>query len=265
MNHQDIVKAINKAGDDFSDFEKELLTGIYSQIEKSLETRGGKIVGIEGSAGGAITKAIRDFTKTEVYKTTISDFLKNVGKISDDKLSVYKDQGFNIPKTDITQTQRIVISEYLDALNEDGLNSRFNQALRTLIYDNIRLGVSQNELEKTLRQSIVSGKEPSELGKYIKQTSVQAADAYSKVIDNQVFIKYKNRITGFNIIGSLIETSSEQCKEAVEKYDRYLTINEMRELLKKYEGKTIKGTTVDNVAARGLHFACRHSIVPVIK
>lgn len=264
-DHKSIQTNIDKVGADLSDFEKKLLEGILSKVSENISTTGGRITGLQDTAGSIISKSIKEFVKTAEYDRLVSSFLKDVGKISEQKFSVYKDQDLKIPKVEVTNTQRIVINEYLDALNADGLNSRFNQSLRTLIYDNIRTGATQKELEASLRKSILSGKAPSELGKYVKQVSVQAADAYSKVVDQEVYNRYKSKITGFNIIGSLIETSSAQCKEAVKDYDRYLTVQEMKDLLKKYEGKTIENTTIENVSSRGLHWNCRHAIVPVIK
>ena len=245
--------------------EKEILDALKSELIKNINVSGGKVVGFEKSVGSIISTAIKNFANNPVYEKSITNVLKNVGKISDEKLNIYKQSNLNVNKSDISDAQKIVIQEYLDNLNEGGLNNTFNQSLRTLIYDNIKLGVSQDELEKILKNKIVSGEVPSEISKYLKQSTLQASDAYSKIVDNEIYKKYKQEITGFRIIGSIIDNSSSQCKEAVNKYDRYLTKDEMKLFLKKYEGKTIEGTTIDNVSLRGLHWNCRHQVIPVIK
>lgn len=270
MTYNDIIaqiKSVSKDSIKLTDIEKKMLEEVIKAINEGLLTSGGKITGLSSSAGSLITKGIKNFYASKPYQNSVASLLRRIDDISANKSSLYKDANLDFSKSSVSQSQSLVINEMLDTLNESGLNSQFNQSLRKLIYDNVRLGTSQSTLEKTLKLQIESGKAPSKLANYINQTAVQAADAYSSIIDREVFKANKDKVTHYRIVGSLIDTSSKQCRRFVEEFDREIPVGKELNNFINYaiENGASPTLTADNLPVLKLHFGCRHSFVPIIK
>ena len=120
----------------------------------------------------------------------------------------------------------MAINEYLDRMNEFGLNTKFNQTIRELIYNNIRLGNSLSDINKIIDKNI-AGKDKALFKKYYTQNTQIARTAYSSIINQEIVNKNKSRIKGFTITGTLIDNSSPQCKKFVE-LGRSLTIETIK-------------------------------------
>ncbi|MCQ4139232.1 hypothetical protein [Chryseobacterium sp. EO14] len=209
-----------------------------------------------------VKKSLKRFFSAKSYKNSIADFLINIDEVSNLKLKYYKKNGLIINKSDYGANQRIAIDEHLSYLNENGLNNRFNQPLRRIIYSNIYAGKSQNELETELK-TFVSKKET--LSRYIKQAAIQGADAYTAVIDQKITDKYIDKITGYTMVGSLIETSSPQCKFCVEKLKRKIKKEDWNSIKAIATGNgLIEGTDFKNLPTNKLHWGCRHQFTPII-
>jgi hypothetical protein len=139
--------------------------------------------------------------------------------------------------------------------------------MRRLIYDSIRNNLSQSDLLKSVESKIVSKKEPSDFKKYYKSATMQAADAYTSVLDAEIYKKFKSRITAYRITGTIIETSSEQCKSFINDYNRQIKIgDELNNFIKfAIEEGASKDLTAENLPLKKLHFNCRHQFVAVIE
>lgn len=246
--------------------EKQMISELVKTINASAITTGGTITGLTQSAGSIVTKSLKSFYSSAAYKKSIASILKNLDVAVDQKLSVYKDEGLEISKKALSNGQKIVIDEFIDNLSDNGLNSKFNQPLRQLIYDNIRNNVDLNGLRDSLIEKIESGKAPSELSKYVKNATRQAADAYTSIVDTEIFNKFKNRVTHFMIVGTLIETSSPQCRQFVEKYDRKIPIEELDKWISfAKENGGSEELTADNLPTLKAHYGCRHQFIPYIE
>lgn len=267
MDFEQIYKKISASGkQSYKQFEKDFLKALLEEINQSVTTRGGDIVGTTKSSGRIVTDAIKKFYQSSAYKNSIMKILRDIQVIGDVKAGVYKDADMEISKSSITNPQKVVIDEFLDSVNDNGLNSRFNQTYRKLIYDNIRVGASQTALKAELQKLIISGKAPSAMARYVQNTAIQTADAYSAIIDREVFNSYANRVTHYRIVGSLIETSSPQCRYAVENFDREIPIDKLDVLFAiAEENGLIEGTNAENLPVNKLHWGCRHQFVPIIK
>lgn len=267
MDFEQIYKKISAAGGkNFKQFEKDFLKALLDEINESVTTRGGDIISTTKSSGRIVTDAIRKFYQSSAYKNSIMKILRDIQVIGDVKSGVYKDADMEISKSSITNPQKVVIDEFLDSVNENGLNSRFNQTYRKLIYDNIRVGASQTALKAELQKLIISGKAPSAMSRYIQNTAIQTADAYSAIIDREVFNAYADRVTHYRMVGSLIDTSSPQCRYVVEVFDREIPVDRLNEVFAIAEDNgLIDGTTAENLPVNKLHWGCRHQFVPIIK
>ncbi len=250
-----------------SALERDMLAILIAEINATLITSGGIIEGTTVSVGASVSRSLKSFYATKAYQNSLSSLLRNIDGIGTDKLSLYKDFDLVIPRKEINKAQMSVLGELIDALDDNGLNARFNQPLRKIIYDNIRRGKSQTDLTKSLKKFIVSSPDKaSDLKRYVNTTSIQGADAYSKVIDNEIMKKYEKRVTAIRVVGSLIESSSLQCRQAVNKYQREIPIDKLPEWIafaKEHGGSD--NLSKDNLSLIGAHYGCRHQWVPIIK
>jgi hypothetical protein len=209
-----------------------------------------------------VKKTLRSFYNSNQYKKSIAKYLINVKNIGENNRSLYSDAGLKIEQSAISNNQKLAISEHLAYLEEAGLNANFNQPLRQIIYSNINAGISQNGLEAKLKEYISGGKDQSgKLSKYVKQVAIQGADAYNSILDQKITDKYIDKIKGFTVLGSLIETSSPQCQYCVKDLNRLITRDDFTEIKKRAIG-LIDGTTFENLPTNKLHWGCRHSFVP---
>lgn len=269
MTHEDIyTKISNIATDNFNikDIEKLLLNEILGNVRKGLNTSNNKVTGLTKSAGRMVSDSIRALYDTNQYKNSLASLLSDVQGLGVSKLGVYAGDGLNVAISDLSEAQSVAYDSLLDSLNESGLNQRFNQPIRQLIYQNVRDGSSQTMLEKAIRSFVLTEKgSKSELNRYINSVSIQSADAYSSAIDQEVYTRYRTRITDIRVVGSLIDTSSRQCRRAVLVYNREIPIDKLDEWIG-YAKENGGALTLNssNLSSLKAHYGCRHQFVPVI-
>jgi hypothetical protein len=269
MTYEDIYSKISNIGTDnfnIKDVEKILLNEILANLRKGLNTSGNKITGLNTNAGRIISDSIRALYETNQYKNSLASLLSDVQGLGISKVGVYAGDGLEVAISDLSEAQSVAYDSLLDSLNESGLNQKFNQPIRQLIYQNVRDGASQTALEKSIRAYVLTEKgAKSELYKYINSVSIQSADAYSSAIDQEVYTRYKTRVTHIRVVGSLIETSSRQCRRAVLVYDREIPIDKLDEWIAyAKENGANSSLNKDNLSSLKAHYGCRHQFVPVI-
>lgn len=247
-----------------SDLKKleQLLNSIVLSNVNEGTNRIGNNLELTKSTEEIVKKSLRSFYNSNQYRKSIAKYLLNIKTIGENKFDLYNKEGLAIEKSAVSPSQKLAITEHLSYLEENGLNAKFNQPLRQLIYSNINTGISQAGLEDKLRTYIAGGNDQSgKLSSYIKQVSIQGADAYTSVIDQKITDKYIDKITGFIVSGSLIETSSPQCQYCIRELNRTITKDDWDNVVKKSVG-LIEGTTFENLPTNKLHFGCRHAFVP---
>jgi hypothetical protein len=269
MSHDDIYARIESIADDsfkLQTIEKLFLSTINKSIKDSINTSGGNITGVTETVGSVVKKSLRSFYATKQYQSSLMVLLRNVKGIGMDKLGLYKNDGLTVATNALNKGQKLAIDYILDAMNENGLNAKFNQPLRNLIYENVTKGSSLTTLQESLKKYIISNPEKaSDLSRYFKQISQNGADAYSSVIDQKIAEKYAETSVGYMVVGSLINNSSKQCRHAVLQLDRIITKKNF-EGMKKIGLKSgmNKDTTFENLPIRRGHPGCRHSFVTVV-
>jgi hypothetical protein len=263
----DLINSISNADNiDIKAVEKQLLNDIIKQVNNNVITKGGRITGISGSVGRVVSKSIQSFYNSTAYRKSIASILKDISIASDAKVSFYKDADLEISKAALNSSQKIAINEFIDSSNADGLNAKFNQTFRTLIYESIRGNASQAELRTLLENKIISGKAPSEMAKYVKNISRQAATAYSSIVDQEIYKKFKTKITHYGIVGTLIDNSSPQCRQFIDKYDKEIPIDKLDEWIKfAQKNGGSPDLTAENLPVVKAHPGCRHQFIPLIK
>jgi hypothetical protein len=236
-------------------------------VDKNLDTKGGKIVPNE-AALLALNKFADDyigaFTAQERYKGAVGGYLKNFKSLGDLMIEFQRGNGVDVKQARLGAVQEIVVNEVINQYSENGLNKGFVQPLREILFNNITGGMNKVEAMSQLRDYIESGKDQTgKLGRYLEQTAQQGVDSYTGAINTRIMQTFQ--IETYIMSGSLIATSSKQCRFAIEELGGIIDRKDWPKLkaIAEKDG-LIEGTTFDNLPINKLHWGCRHEFTPVV-
>lgn len=261
---QKAIDALNAKSDQMSRTAYDIL---LEAIENTFDIKAGQI-----EAGKDFIKQLNKLTvevldllqQEPKFTGPVSGFVKKLYGVSDAITDFQKDvNGIKVPA--LTTEKKIVIDEAIDKMLDNGLNQKFVQPLRDLIYQNVTGGLSLSDAKATLKRYIIGGSDASgKLGQYLEQTAIQATDAYSGIINKKLLEVFD--YDGLLMTGSLIDNSSPQCRYAIEKLNGKITRENWKEIeaIGKKQSGWIEGTNFDNVALNKLHWGCRHNFFPII-
>lgn len=246
---------------------EDAVIGIFNQaIEDNFNIEDGKIKQTKAfikqlnNMTADVLKAMQADTK---FTGAVGQFVKRLDGIStaieDFQAST---NGINVP--DFTTAKQVAINEIVDQFLNNGINQNFIQPLRDLIYQNATSGLSLKDAKQQIKDYIKGGKDVSgKLGSYIEQTAQQAVDSYSGLINKKLVEQFN--YDALLMTGSLIDTSSPQCKFVVKELNRRITRQNWPkvEAIAKNNG-LVKGTTFDNLPLNLNHWGCRHGFYPIM-
>lgn len=234
-------------------------------LEETFDFKAGKIIADEDFVkllNNLTVDVINLLQATPKFTGPVSQFVKRMPAISEAITDFQKSMGITVPAFETSK--KIVIDEILEQMTGNGLNQHFAQPLRDLIYQNATSGLTMKETREQIKAYIKGGKDKSgKLGSYIEQTSTQAVDSYSGIINKKLLETFD--YDGLLITGSLIDNSSPQCRYAIEKLGGKITRdnwNDIEAIGKKQSG-WLPGTNFDNLPLNRLHWGCRHSFFPI--
>lgn len=236
-------------------------------VDNNLDTQNGRLVPNE-NALRALNKFADDylgaFTENEKYKGAVGGYLKNFKSVGDLMIEFQKSQKVDVKQARLGAVQEIVVNEVINQYSENGLNPKFVQPLREILFQNISGGLSKADAMAQLRDYIESGKDQSgKLGRYLEQTAQQGVDSYTGAINTRIMQTFK--IETYIMSGSLIATSSKQCRFGIEKLGGIIDRKDWPKLKAIAENDgLIEGTTFDNLPINKLHWGCRHEFTPVV-
>lgn len=247
--------------------EKQAYQLLLDFIDDNLDTKDGNLV-----ANDRAVVALQNFTDiylaalTELadYKGNVSQFLKNfkdMGKLMEE---FHKSNGIDVKAAKIGSTQELVVNEVINRYSENGLNPGFVQPLRELLFENVAGGLNKKEAMQKLRDFVESGQDKTgKLHRYIEQTAQQSVDSYTGAVNVKIMQNYK--INTYIMSGSLIATSSNQCRYSIEKLGGVIDRKDWPKIkaIAEKDG-LIEGTTFDNLPINKLHWGCRHEFTPVV-
>lgn len=195
------------------------------------------------------------------YAGNVAAVVKRIPEVKAAIDKFQKDQGVTVPNYDLANG--IVSYEFREQMLRHGLNSHFLQPLRDLMFRDALTGLSLKDAKKLIDNYVRSGKDKSgKLKSYAEQTAMQAVDAYSGMISMKLMEDFS--YDALLITGSLIDTSSPQCRYAIEELGGTIRRSDWPDLKKIAEKHgLIKGTTFDNLPVNQLHWGCRHSFYPI--
>ena len=250
------------------DTESFAYSALIDWISENLDTKNGNLV-----ASAETVKILNDFDNSflrvlngmKKYKGAVSSLIKDLPTISDAmKKFQVATNGINWAEANVGPVQKMVTNEIMNAYSENGLNKNFVQPLRDLIYQNIAAGTSIKDTKAVLKDYVKSGKAPSKLSRYITQTAQQAVDSYSGAINKKLMDTFDYPY--LQMSGSLIKTSSPQCREGINGYDGLIdraAWDDILEPLAEANG-LIEGTTFKSVPFNRFHWGCRHEFTPTM-
>ena len=277
MNFAEYIKALEALKKLFEgriiaaipDIEQLAYLALLDWMDTSLDVKAGNLVISE-----SVAEAINDFSNAYLrllsgikpYRESVSQFVKELPQISK-VMRKYQEaaNGISWAAAHVEPVQKIVVNEIIDAYTENGLNAGFVQPVRDMIYQNVVAGTSFKEAKETLKDYIISGEDKTgKLGRYLTQTAQQATDSYSGAINKKLMSAFDYEY--LQMSGSLIQTSSPQCRKGINGYegliDREIWENELKHIAEK--NGLIEGTTFENLPFNRLHWGCRHEFTPTM-
>lgn len=251
------------------DVEDMAYRALMEWMDNSLEIKQGVLVASEETI-----KILNEFdagylrvlNQIKSYKGAVSSFVKNLPEIGT-TIKKYQEvnNGIDWAKAKVGDTQKLVVNEIIKAYTDNGLNAHFVQPLRDQLYQNIVAGTNVGEAKDSLKDYIKGGDDKSgKLKRYLTQTSQQAVDSYTGAINKKLMDTFDYPYLIMS--GSLISTSSKQCRAAIQDYKGLITREVWEEKLKPIAEKNglIDGTTFDNIPFNKFHWACRHEFTPAM-
>lgn len=252
---------------DLPSIEKAAYQLAVDYFDNHFDTKGGKIVPNE-EALLALNKFTDDylgaFVESETYKGSVGQYLKNFKSIGDIMDEFQQSNGRDVKQARLGAVQEIVVAEVLNQYSENGLNAGFVQPLRELMFQNVTAGMDKKQAMGHLQDFILSGKDTTgKLGQYLEQTAQQGVDSYTGAVNVRIMQTFK--IDTYIMSGSLIKTSSPQCRLSIEQLGGILDRKDWKKIKAiAEENGLIEGTTFDNLPINKLHWGCRHEFTPMV-
>lgn len=249
--------------------EQFALQALLDWIDKSLDIRKGSL-----TASDETIAILNDFdsyflqvlSQMKEYNGAVSGMIKDLPKFSK-LMQQYQEEtnGISWAKANVAPVQKLVVNEIIDAYSENGLNQNFVQPLRDLLYQNIAAGTSVKDAKESLTKFVKSedGKD-SKISRYITQTSQQAVDSYTGIINKKLMDTFDYGY--LQMSGSLIKTSAPQCVKGINGYEGLISEEVFENVLKPLGEKNglIAGTDFKNLPFNRLHWGCRHEFTPTM-
>lgn len=199
------------------------------------------------------------------YKTSVTKFVQSLPRV---KYLVLDFQTFfndiKFIKNLVSPNEKLVVNEIIEALTGNGLNAGFIQPLRDLIYRQIAAGSSQRQLTAIIKEWVIGDKNMGHFGSYVTQTAQTAVDAYPAMINKKLMQTFDYPY--LLMTGSLIKTSSPQCRRVVNVYDGVISRKTWSTDIEPLADRNglINNTNFDNVTFNKLHWGCRHEFTPLM-
>lgn len=260
-------KAIDALSARIDEMGKAAYDILLKSIENDFDFKGGKFEVTKDFVKqlNKLSVDVLDLLQKEPKFTgPVSKFIKRLQPISNE-IETFQKEVNNIKLPNISTIEKVIQDEIIDKMLDNGLNQKFVQPLRDLVFQNATSGLSLASAKEQLKEYIQGGKDVSgKLGRYLEQTAEQAVDSYSGLINKKLLENFD--YDGLLMTGSLIDNSSPQCRYVIEELKGKITRENWPQVVA-HVGKNaplIEGTNFDNLPTNRLHYGCRHSFYPII-
>lgn len=280
MTQKEYIKFLDKrkqlAVDRFGNLtqlERSIVNGSFDWIVNNLDTKGGKVVitaDLDVLMNDFVNSVLKIINNNKEFQTKFQNYLSDISVIGKNLKEFHSGTNkLDLSKAGLTEVQKGVTNLIIDEFIGAGLNTNFAQPLKDIISRNAIAGMSLTEAKGFLNEYVLSGKDQSgKLGSYLTQTAQQGVDSYTGAINTNLADTFD--FAGYIISGSLIKTSSKQCRYAVEHANGlgFLKNEDWKKILimakENKAAKLPEGTTLKNLPIRKLHWGCRHEFTPVL-
>lgn len=263
MPFENIFENLNNS-DEQNKLAKLLLEIAYNVILENSTIKNDTIISVDNSVSLA-KNIINKFYNTTEYKNSLAKFTYNSNSLIEKRIQGYSDNKMVVQSKSITPFLNNAINEYIGSMNEFGLNTGFNQPIRKLILQNITANKTLSDLKESMKKLIIGADNNAGLFQRYATNNIQTAStAYSSIIDQEITNKYSTKVKGFMIIGTIIETSSPQCREHI-KLGRRLSLDTIKKEVFPL-ADSFQGTIDDILKLPTLkwHIGCRHEFTPLL-
>ncbi|HRI22608.1 MAG TPA: hypothetical protein PLA68_16725, partial [Panacibacter sp.] len=278
---QDILQTIKSSVDKLSGFAGSQQQRIFNELlgyVKKLETRGDNILNNKENLRlvNLIKVKLERLIVDPKYKEQLKQFAASYKDIADLQNEYFSQ--FNAaykPNTGLNALKKSSVETTITNLTETGIDAGVISGLKKILTTNITAGGSYAQLTEQLRNYMLT----NETGEGALQRYVTT---YANTAINQYSAEYNKAVADdlglewFMYTGSLLETSREFCRKAVEK--KYIHISEFETLLHGDFGslgkvhvnkKTslpdgmMEGTNKENFPRRRGGWNCGHQLIAV--
>lgn len=203
------------------------------------------------------------FTTSPEYQGAVGKYLKSFDDMQELMERFQRSRGLDLRQAKLGAVQEVVVNEIVNRYSENGLNPGFVQPLRDLLFNNVTGGLSKTEALAQLREHIAGGKDTTgKLQRYLEQTAQQGVDSYTGAVNVRIMQTFD--INTMIVSGSLIETSSDQCRFVINELNGILDREDWPEVEDIAGDELIEGTDFDNLPFNKLHWGCRHEFTPAV-
>lgn len=245
--------------------EQQIFKAVWAQAQK-MNQEGGNVLFDEENIDtvNKIQKTIQTALQSSSYPKDVKEYLRSFENIKKFNLQANESVNELDPKEVealVNPVQKAVVNQTLEGLTGSGVDTNFIQPVKEGIFKNVVAGSTMADLEKTLRQLIISGAVDSKLKRYVTQVSRDALNQFDGQVNSAIANEFG--LDAYRYVGSLIDDSRPQCirwagkqvllKEDLQKEIAWATSNGTG---------MIAGTTPDNFATFRGGYNCRHSAIP---
>lgn len=246
---------------------------IYDELIKILNTVSiseGRLITNTAAENFLMTmdKKIYNALSKADYNNSVLKYTKNFGAIGENVKELYSTASkINITNAQIKPFLKIEVNNTIDKLTGSGMAKDFINPVRESLYRNIMLGANVSDVEKTLKDYVITNANgESKLMRYVKQVSSDAIRQFDGAI--QANIGNELKLNAIRYAGSLIRDSRAQCIKWVSENSGLLKVADLEEEIRwalnngTYRGKRASGMNPDTnvvnfVVFRG-GYNCRH-------
>jgi hypothetical protein len=245
--------------------EQEIFKAVWAQAQKMNQDSGNVLFDEENiDTVNKIQKTIQTALQSSSYPKDVKTYLRSFEDIKRFNLQANESVNDLDPaevESLVNPVQKAVVNQTLEGLTGSGVDTNFIQPVKEGIFKNVVAGSTMADLEKTLRQLIISGAVDSKLKRYVTQVSRDALNQFDGQVNSAIANEFG--LDAYRYVGSLIDDSRPQC---IRWAGKQVLLKE--DLAKEISWATsngtgmIAGTTPDNFATFRGGYNCRHSAIP---
>lgn len=277
----DIIKLGNILENVDSDFKKELAKveksylSLVLKVLRDFENKNGSIVKsrLSQKLTRQLTAELLEVIKKSNYATKVDEYLETFETVEDLTISTIQGvNGINIAKSTLSVEKSEAIKTVSNRLTSvSAIEANIIQPVKDVLFSAIRTGANIKATEEALRQLINPANQNSFLQRYAGQVSTDSVMQYQGNIQTVIAEQYE--LDAFRIVGSIIETTRDNCREMINGTGKFADlaqsagvylVSDIKEIIRRAAGRGgwNPATNESNYLTLRNGFRCRHRFIP---